>query len=191
MSSVLVLLVVAVLLFSYFRTPVFAAQVLCEIPLALIGGVLLTKQLVDNISVATLVGFIAVAGIAARNSIMLVSHYLNLMRSEGFSREMIERGTLERLVPDAGLAFVFKGYDGKDYLFANKRMPIPKHRKTHEIQGGETIVAFENGNIFSAIQFIVRGLAADFGMKKRIDLACAAITAIANLDQQGATRMAA
>lgn len=99
--------------------------------------------------------------------------------------------TLERLVPDAGLAFVFKGYDGKNYLFANKRMPIPKHRKTHEIQGGETIVAFENGNIFSAIQFIVRGLAADFGMKKRIDLACAAITAIANLDQQGATRMAA
>ncbi|MBK1828237.1 efflux RND transporter permease subunit [Haloferula rosea] len=111
-SSVLVLLVVAFLLFSYFRTTVFAAQILCEIPLALIGGVLLTKQLVDNISIATLVGFIAVAGIAARNSIMLVSHYLNLMRSEGFSREMIERGTLERLVPvlmtalSAGLALI-------------------------------------------------------------------------------------
>ena len=112
MSSVLVLLVVAFLLFSYFRTTVFAAQILCEIPLALIGGVLLTKQLVDNISIATLVGFIAVAGIAARNSIMLVSHYLNLMRSEGISREMIERGTLERLVPvlmtalSAGLALI-------------------------------------------------------------------------------------
>lgn len=112
LSSVLVLLVVAFLLFSYFRTPVFAAQILCEIPLALIGGVLLTKQLVDNISIATLVGFIAVAGIAARNSIMLVSHYLNLMRTEGFTREMVERGTLERLVPvlmtalSAGLALI-------------------------------------------------------------------------------------
>jgi len=60
------------------------------------------------------VGFIAVAGIAARNSIMLLSHYLHLMRHEGmpFGRELVERGTLERLVPvlmtalSAGIALI-------------------------------------------------------------------------------------
>lgn len=100
-SFILVLFVIAFLLYSYFKTPVFALQILCDIPIALIGGIFLTKVMVDNISVATLVGFIAVAGIAARNSIMLVSHYLHLMQheGEGFTREMIERGTLERLVP--------------------------------------------------------------------------------------------
>ncbi|QQL45784.1 efflux RND transporter permease subunit [Sulfuriroseicoccus oceanibius] len=113
-SAVVVLVVVALLLYSYFGTPIFAVQVLADIPLALIGGVLFTWREIDNISIATLVGFIAVTGIAARNSIMMISHYLHLMRheGEGFTREMIERGTLERLVPvlmtavSAGLALV-------------------------------------------------------------------------------------
>ncbi|MEJ6571736.1 MAG: efflux RND transporter permease subunit [Akkermansiaceae bacterium] len=99
--SAIVLLIIAFLLYSYFGTPVFTLQVLADIPIALVGGILLTYLTLGNISIATLVGFIAVAGIAARNSIMMISHYLHLMRHEGeeFSREMIERGTLERLVP--------------------------------------------------------------------------------------------
>lgn len=99
--SVLVIVVIGLLLTHYFGTPVFALQVLADIPLAIIGGLMLTWLLIDNISIATLVGFIAVAGIAARNSVMLISHYLHLMKheGEGFTREMVERGTLERLVP--------------------------------------------------------------------------------------------
>ena len=99
--SVIILLVIAGLLYSYFGTPVFTLQVLADIPLALVGGIFLTYLTLQNISIATLVGFIAIAGIAARNSIMMISHYLHLMRHEGesFTREMIERGTLERLVP--------------------------------------------------------------------------------------------
>ena len=99
--SVIVLLIIAFLLFSFFRTPVFTVQVLCDIPLALIGGIVLTRLTLNNISIATLVGFIAVAGIAARNSIMMISHYLHLMRHEGeaFCEETIIRGTEERLVP--------------------------------------------------------------------------------------------
>lgn len=99
--SVIVLLIIAFLLFSFFKTPVFTIQVIFDIPLALIGGILLTRLTLNNISIATLVGFIAVGGIAARNSIMMISHYLHLMRheGEGFTKEMIIRGTQERLVP--------------------------------------------------------------------------------------------
>ena len=99
--SGLVLVVIAFLLFGYFKTPFFAAQVLCDIPLALVGGLLFTYLKLGNISIATLVGFIAVAGVAARNSIMLISHFLHLMAVEGesFTKEMVIRGTKERLVP--------------------------------------------------------------------------------------------
>jgi len=100
LSSV-VLVVIAFLLYGYFRSPFFALQVLCDVPLALTGGLILTYYQLNNISIATLVGFIAVAGVAARNSIMLISHYLHLMQheQEGFTRKMIIRGTRERLVP--------------------------------------------------------------------------------------------
>ncbi len=111
---VLILLLIMFLLFSYFKTFSFVLLVLSIIPISLIGGVFYTGMTLNNISIATLVGFIAVAGIAARNNIMLLSHYLHLMRHEGeaFTRAMVERGTLERLVPilmtaiSAGLALV-------------------------------------------------------------------------------------
>jgi CzcA family heavy metal efflux pump len=97
----LVLAVVLILLFGYFRSISLALQVMLNIPLALMGGLTLTWLLVNNISIATLVGFIAVGGIAARNGIMMLSHYLHLMRheNESFSPAMIIRGTQERLVP--------------------------------------------------------------------------------------------
>jgi len=112
--SALVFVVIAFLLYGYFRSASLAAQVLLNIPLALMGGLALTWLLINNISIATLVGFIAVAGVAARNSIMMISHYLHLMKheGEGFTREMVTRGTLERLVPvlmtalSAGIALI-------------------------------------------------------------------------------------
>ena len=99
--SAVVLLVVVFLLHSYFRSMNFVALVLTIIPVSLIGGVLYTRMTLDNVSIATLVGFIAVGGIAARNNIMLISHYLHLMKheGEGFTRQMVVRGTEERLVP--------------------------------------------------------------------------------------------
>ena len=109
-----ILLLIIFLLYSYFKTFSFVWLVLSIIPISLIGGVFYTSVTLNNISIATLVGFIAVTGIAARNNIMLLSHYLHLMRHEGeaFTREMVERGTLERLVPilmtaiSAGLALI-------------------------------------------------------------------------------------
>ncbi|MCB1132156.1 MAG: efflux RND transporter permease subunit, partial [Verrucomicrobiae bacterium] len=99
--SAVILLVVVVLLYSYFRSFAFVALVLTIIPVSLIGAVLSTRFTLDNVSIATLVGFIAVGGIAARNNIMLLSHYLHLMKheGEGFTERMVIRGTEERLVP--------------------------------------------------------------------------------------------
>ena len=99
--SSVVFVVVFMMLFSYFRSASLALQVLVNIPLALMGGLVFTYFKLNNISIATLVGFIAVGGVAARNGIMMISHYLHLMRheGEGFDRKMIIRGTLERLVP--------------------------------------------------------------------------------------------
>lgn len=112
--SAVILLVIIFLLFSYFKSPLFVVLVLSNIPISLIGGALLTKWTLDTVSIATLVGFIAISGIAARNTIMMLSHYLHLMRHEGerFDRGMIERGTLQRLVPvlmtalSAGIALI-------------------------------------------------------------------------------------
>lgn len=88
-------------LFMHFRSANLVLQIMLGIPLSLIGSVaaiLLTGRI---LSVASLVGFITLAGIASRNGIMLISHYLHLMREEGveFGRELIIRGSQERLVP--------------------------------------------------------------------------------------------
>lgn len=112
--SIIILLVIVVILYTYFRSFSFVLLVLTIIPISLIGSIFLTRYTLNNISIATLVGFIAVTGITARNNIMMISHYLHLMRHEGetFSRKMVERGTLERLVPvlmtalSAGLALL-------------------------------------------------------------------------------------
>ena len=96
-----VFIVIVFLLYGYFKSWLLALQVMLSIPLALVGGLVFTWLKVDNISIATLVGFIAVGGVAARNGIMMLSHYLHLMKheGEGFTRAMVERGTLERMVP--------------------------------------------------------------------------------------------
>jgi len=124
----MVLVVIIMLLWSYFKSLVLAIQVLLNLPLALMGSLALTWILVGNISVATLVGFIAVGGVAARNGIMMISHYLHIMKheGEGFTDQMIERGTLERFVPvtmtalSAGIALIpfvlSMGEPGKEIL---------------------------------------------------------------------------
>lgn len=95
------LVVIVFLLYGYFRSMVLTLQVLVNLPFAIAGGLVFTKMKIDNISIATLVGFIAVGGVAARNGIMMISHYLHLMRheGEGFTKQMVIRGTKERLVP--------------------------------------------------------------------------------------------
>jgi len=99
--SLLSLAMVFLVLYSRYRSAVLAGVIMANIPLALIGSVVAMWLTGVSLSVASMVGFITLAGIATRNGILKVSHYINLCRFEGerFSQPMIVRGSLERLTP--------------------------------------------------------------------------------------------
>ena len=114
--SLLGLFVVAgifLLLFLAFRSVRSSLLIMVNLPLALIGGVLAVALGGNVLTVASLVGFITLFGIATRNGIMMISHFEHLMSVEGVPfEEAIERGAVERLSPIlmtalcAGLALI-------------------------------------------------------------------------------------
>lgn len=99
--SVFAFLGIFLVLYSHFKSSRIVAQIMLNIPLALIGSVIAVVLTGGTFSIATLVGFITLTGIASRNGIMMISHYIHLIEHEGetFGKEMIIRGSLERLVP--------------------------------------------------------------------------------------------
>lgn len=116
-------------LYTLFRSTNLALQVLSALPMAAIGAVaalVITRQ---SLTVASMVGFISLSGIASRNGILLIAHYLHLVRHEGeqFTPQMIERAGKERLAPmlmtalTAGIALIplvlAAGEPGKEILY--------------------------------------------------------------------------
>ncbi len=89
------------ILYSRYRSGVLAAIIMANIPLALVGAVVGLWLSGQPLSVAALVGFITLAGIAIRNGILKMSHYINLCAFEGehFGAAMLLRGSQERLTP--------------------------------------------------------------------------------------------
>jgi len=88
-------------LYGRYRSTTLALIIMGNIPLALVGSVIALWLSGQPLSVAALVGFVTLAGIATRNGILKISHYVNLCAFEGeqFGKPMIVRGSLERLTP--------------------------------------------------------------------------------------------
>ena len=99
--SIASLVVMFLVLYMHFRSANLALQTLSKVPFAFIGAVAVIFLTGQNLSVATLVGLVALAGIATRNTVLLIDHYLHLMRDEGmpFDRAMIIHAGRQRIVP--------------------------------------------------------------------------------------------
>ena len=95
------MMLIFAILFTRYRSPVFALIIMGNVPLALIGSVIAMKVAGVDLSVASMIGFITLTGISTRNGILRVSHYINLVLHEGesFGRALILRGGQERLAP--------------------------------------------------------------------------------------------
>jgi CzcA family heavy metal efflux pump len=116
-------------LFTMFRSVNFSLQIMAALPMAFIGAVaaiLLTGQ---TLTIASMVGFISLCGIATRNGILLLDHYVHLVKYEGetWSQQMMIRAGQERLAPvlmtalTAGIGLVplamAAGQPGKEILY--------------------------------------------------------------------------
>jgi HME family heavy-metal exporter len=99
--SLISLLLILLVLYSRYQSMILVVIIMLNIPLALVGSVIALKITGSILSVASLIGFITLTGISARNGILKISHYLHLMAHEGekFNQSMIIRGSLERLTP--------------------------------------------------------------------------------------------
>jgi HME family heavy-metal exporter len=99
--SLISLTLIFMVLYSRYQSSVLTFIIMGNIPLALIGSVIALWISGQTLSVAALVGFITLTGIATRNGILKISHYINLCVFEGeqFGQKMIIRGSLERLTP--------------------------------------------------------------------------------------------
>lgn len=99
--SVVSLALIFIVLYTRYRSTALALIIMGNVPLALIGSVAALIIAGQPFSVASAIGFITLTGIATRNGILKISHYINLTLFEGerFGRELVIRGTLERLTP--------------------------------------------------------------------------------------------
>jgi len=127
--SLLPLFGIILLLYTQFKSWNLVLQNLTNIPFSLIGAVIAIHLTGGVASVPSLIAFITLCGLSSRNSILMLGHFLHLMRHEGesFDKKMVMRGASERLIPvlmtatTSGLGFVpllLAGHEaGKEILF--------------------------------------------------------------------------
>ena len=127
--SILSLLCMVLILYMHFKSLNLSIQVLASIPMAFIGAVVFIYVTNQVVSVATLVGLISLGGIATRNAILLLDHYIHLIKEEGmeFSKDLIVQAGQERMIPvmmtalTSGIALIplalAPGQPGKEILY--------------------------------------------------------------------------
>ncbi|MEO0529044.1 MAG: efflux RND transporter permease subunit [Planctomycetota bacterium] len=97
--SALAIVVVFFVLYAAYPSTAVVTQILLALPAALIGGVAALQLTGQDLSVAGMVGFISLGGIAARNGLLLVSTYLERTQEFGMIEDAIVQGSLDRLAP--------------------------------------------------------------------------------------------
>lgn len=118
--STLAVALIFLVLFREFGSARLAGLVMANLPLSLIGGILAVVLTGGVVSIASLVGFVTLFGIATRNGVLLVAHYQRLAAEGVPFRETVVRGSLERLAPilmtalTAGLALIPLALGGGD-----------------------------------------------------------------------------
>ena len=99
LTSMISVLVIFLLLYHEFRNAKQSGIILLNLPLALIGGVIMLKLTSGEISIPAIIGFISLFGIATRNGMLLVSHYNHLQNEDYNLKDTIIHGSLDRLNP--------------------------------------------------------------------------------------------
>ena len=98
-ASIFAIMVIYLLLYNQFRSLTQSAVILINLPLALVGGVLVLWLPGSDLSIPAIIGFISLFGIATRNGMLLIERY-NDLRAEGYSlKESIMHGSADRLNP--------------------------------------------------------------------------------------------
>ncbi|MGD9842991.1 MAG: efflux RND transporter permease subunit, partial [Steroidobacteraceae bacterium] len=101
LAGVVSFIFIFLILHAFFQSLRLSALIFLSLPAALVGGVFAAGISGGIISLGSMVGFVTVLGISARNGIMMISHFQHLEQEEGmsFGRELVMRGASERLAP--------------------------------------------------------------------------------------------
>lgn len=104
-ASILALLIIVILLYQEFKDVKESLIILVNLPLAMIGGVLILVLTGRELNIPAIIGFISLLGITTRNGMLLISRY-NHLKSEGLElHDIIFRGSVDRLNPILMTAF--------------------------------------------------------------------------------------
>ena len=98
-ASLVALIIVFLLLYNEFKNTTQSLIILINLPLAMIGGVLILFFTSGELNIPAIIGFISLLGVSTRNGMLLMSHY-NMLRDQGFSlTDRIRIGSADRLSP--------------------------------------------------------------------------------------------